>query len=148
MIFQKRGGKGGASIRISVGVMITWKITNLTSETAIRASYHAIFDRNQHSGILPSLSYPLFMPPLCTRFHVQLSRAKKVKFLRFLSEFLKFTSTHRPLPPLFIYSESSRSPLQIMYLSFFHKMRCLGCTDPVPKNELVVLLCLGLITMS
>ena len=51
--YFKKGGKGGASIRILVGVMITWKITDLTSETAIRASYQNIFDRSQYLGMLP-----------------------------------------------------------------------------------------------
>ena len=44
------------------------------------------------------------------------------------------------LPPLLVYFESSTSPLQFMYVSFFLKMLCFRCTDPFPKNELALLL--------
>ena len=50
--------------------------------------------------------------------------------------------------PLLVYLESSRSPLQFMYLSFFLKMLCFRCTDPFPKNELVLLLCMAVEVVS
>ena len=79
--------------------------------------------------------------PFCTPFRIQTSRAEIVNFSHFWSWDPMFMSIQRLLPPLLVYLESSRSPLQFMYLSFFLKMLCFRCTDPFPKNESVLLLC-------
>ena len=133
---EKGEAKGGANNYAWVYIMTISKNTNLTSETSIRASYHRINDRNQHSGM---------MPPFCTPFRIQTSRAEIVNFPIFEDGILcswasrDFCLPFLP-PPLLVYLESWRSPLQFMYLSFFLKMLCFRCTDPFPKNESVLLL--------
>ena len=123
--------KGGANNYAWVYIMTISKNANLTSETSIRASYHRINDRNQHSGMMPPLLHPLSYSDLQSRN-------------RELFPFLKLGSYVHEHPetsaPLLVYFESSTSPLQFMYVSFFLKMLCFRCTDPFPKNELDLLL--------
>ena len=62
---EKGGGKGGATNYVWVYTMTISKNVNLTSETATRASYHGINDRNQHSEMMPlPFAHPfVFRPP-------------------------------------------------------------------------------------
>ena len=93
------------------------KNANLTSETATRASYHGINDRKQHSEIMPPLLHPLSYSDLQSR------NREFFPFLKLGSYVHEHPETSAsPFCPLFVvHLESSRSPLQFMYLSFSSK---------------------------
>ena len=121
----------------------------MTSETLIRVSYYGIFGRNQHSERLPPPFAPLFRaPPFAPPFIFIPIEWKNQNFplFRGRTQYSWVPRWRCPpfLPPFFEFLESPKHDLQILYVSFFVKMCCFCSTDPVPKNELAILLWYGL----
>ena len=141
----KKGGKGGADSYIWGAIMILSKNWNMTSKTLIRASYYDIFGRNQCSEPLPPLLHPLFTPPLLPPPFIYIPLEWKIQSFPLFWGQTQYswapTGCCPPfLPPLFVFLKSPKRTLQILYLSFFVKMRCFSSTDPCHKNELAILL--------
>ena len=110
----------------------------MTSATLIRVSDYGIFSRNQHSERLP--------PPFCSPPFIFIPlewKNQNFPLFRGRTQYSWVPRWRCPpfLPPFFEFLESPKHDLQILYVSFFVKMCCFCSTDPVPKNELAILLC-------
>ena len=99
--------------------------------------------RNDAPPFAPPFYAPPFAPPFVFRPPEQKSWIFPIFEAGILCSWASRDFCPPFLPPLLVYLESSRSPLQFMYVSFFLKMLCFGCTDPCCKNELVLLLWIG-----